>query len=152
PSLFNTSRTLARKVEPGVVTFDINRNCALRMRVIISPIGSLSAISFLPLPARLHEPGDQPVRTEFAQSDTRQFQLRIISAWTAGEFATIANAFARRIARKLLQFQDRGKTLLDRQLLVLDDRAEFRTLRRILLRQAPAHFVLLDHAFLSHFV
>src|SRR5215831_14461006 len=118
PSDLRTSSTRSRCLEPGIETFDLLRICALRMRVIISPIGSFTAIA-PSLPARLHKAGNQALGAKLTQRDTAETMLTVIRARTPAELATITNARARGIARQLGQLQGRGKTLLHRQLLVV---------------------------------
>src|SRR5918995_2784279 len=106
PSDLRTSRTRARSFEPGVMTVPRRRICALRIRVSISPNGSL-IIRCPPLPAGLHEARDQTLGAEFAQSDARHAELAVVSARTAGHFATVANAGRARVARQFSQLEAR---------------------------------------------
>src|SRR6476646_11957536 len=99
PSDFSTSRTLARIFEPGVETLDFERICALRMRVIKSLIGSCVDMSDPPLPARLHEPGNQALGAEITQRDAAELVLAINRARAARHLATVADPRRRRIAR-----------------------------------------------------
>src|SRR3569833_4239616 len=99
PSALSTSATRSRCLEPGIETLDLARICALRMRVIISPIGS-STIS-APLPARLHEARNQALVAEVAQRDTAQLVLAVVRMRTARQLATVMNANLRRNARQL---------------------------------------------------
>src|SRR5689334_3233725 len=121
PSVLSTSRTRSRCFEPGIDTFDLLRICALRMRAIISPIGSLTAIA-PSLPARLHKTGDQALRPELTQRDTAQAMLTVIGARTAAQLTAVADARLGRVARQFRQLQRRSKTLFHRQFLVVRDR------------------------------
>src|SRR4029079_314587 len=123
PSLLSTSSTRSRSFEPGIETLPLLRICALRMRAIISPIGSLTAIC-PSSPARLHEAGDQALVAKLAQGDTAQPLLAVIAAWSAGHLAAIADAGGRGIARQFGELQRRREALLNRQFLVLHDRLE----------------------------
>src|ERR1700686_1026981 len=102
-------------------TFDLVRICALRMRAIMSPIGSLTAIA-IPLPARLHEAGNQALGAEVAQRDAAETMLAVVTARAAAQFATVANARGRRIARQFGKLEGGGEPLLHRQVLVVGDR------------------------------
>src|SRR3954453_207735 len=109
--------------EPGVVTLPFLRICALRMRVSISPKGSLIAIA-PSLPARLHQAGDETLRPELTQRDARHLHLAIICARTAGHLTAIADAHSGRVARKIGKPDARLEPLLHRQLLVIGDRLQ----------------------------
>src|SRR5665213_833016 len=106
PSDFSTSSTRPRKVDAGVETTLRRRICALRMRVSISPIGSLTLIvqkSFLP--ARLHETGNLPEIAEFTHRDAAELGLAIDAARTPRELAPVAVPARRGIARQLGQLE-----------------------------------------------
>src|SRR5712691_2575955 len=102
PSVLSTSSTRSRCLEPGIETFDLFRICAFRMRAIISPIGSFTAIA-PSLPARLHKARNQAFRAKLAQRDTAQAMLAIIGARTAAELAAIAYACFGGITRQFSQ-------------------------------------------------
>src|SRR5438270_12743882 len=95
PSVFRTSSTRARSFEPGVETLDLLRSCALRIRVIISPSGSLSDIARFSSPARLDETGYQPLGSQIAKRDSAQFELAVVAARTARHLTAIAKPGAR---------------------------------------------------------
>src|SRR5579862_1675967 len=149
PSVLSTSSTRSRCLEPGIETFDLARICALRMRAIMSPIGSFTISSLLP--ARLHEAGNKPLGTELAQRDAGQAMLAVIGARPAGHLAAVAHAIDRRIARQFGQLESRGKTLFGRQFLVARDRLESRTPAGILLGQLLTSIVLFDRTLLRHY-
>src|SRR6185369_14613562 len=130
-------------------TLDLDRICALRMRAIMSPIGSFTAIA-APLPARLHKTRNQAFRTELAQRDTAEFVLTIVRARPARQLAAIADASLRRIARHFGKLKGGGKTVLHRQLLVMHDRFELGATIVVLLRQLAPSLILLDRTLLSH--
>src|SRR5258708_17405016 len=106
PSGSMLSSTLARIFEPGVVSLPLRRICALRIRVSISPNGSFTDM-IRPSPARLDQTRDEALRPQFPQRDARHLHLAIIAARTAGDFATVANAHGRGVARQFRQFEAR---------------------------------------------
>src|ERR1700719_1764889 len=128
PSVLSTSSTLARILEPGVETLGLARICALRIRVMRSLIGSCVDMSDPPLPARLHEPGNQALGAEFTQRDAGQLVLAVGRARTARQLAAVADARRRRVARHLGKLQGRREALLHRLGLVGDDRLQTRAL------------------------
>src|SRR3981081_3744017 len=150
PSVFSTSSTLARIFEPGVETLGLARIWALRMRVMRSLIGSCVDMSDPPLPARLHEPGNQALGAEFTQRDTAELVLAIDRARASGHFAAMADTGRRRIARKLGELQGRGKPLFHRLLLVGDDGLQLRALGGGVLGHPLAPVVFLDRTLLCH--
>src|ERR1700722_6498782 len=114
------------------------------MRVNRSPTGSFMGMVRSSLPARLHEAGDQPFRAEFTERDARQLVLAVIGARPAGQFAAVADARRRRIARQFSELQARREALLDRLRLIVDDRFQPRPPAGKLLRHPAAPVVLLD--------
>src|SRR4249919_316033 len=125
PSVLSTSSTRSRCLEPGIETFDLLRICALRIRAIISPIGSFTAIA-PSLPARLHKARNKAFGAKLAQRDTAQAMLAVIRAWTPAELAAITYARLGGITRQFSQLQSSCETLFHRQLLVVRDRFELR--------------------------
>src|SRR5690349_8023483 len=123
PSLFSTSRTRARSFEPGVETVPRRRICALRMRVSISPNGSL-IMRCPPLPAGLDEAGDQAGGAELAQGDAGHAELAIVGARATGDLAAVADAGRVRVAGNLGQLEARVETLLHGLRLVVGDRQQ----------------------------
>src|ERR1700690_4489501 len=130
-------------------TFDLARICALRMRAIMSPIGSLTPLA-IPLHARLHEAGNQGLGDEVAQRDAAETMLAVIGARPAGQLAAIANAGGRGVAREFGELEGGGETLLHRQRLVAGDLLELAATIGELLRHLAPPVVLLDHTLLSH--
>src|SRR5690242_5717339 len=122
PSDLRTSSTRARRVEAGDETVPRRRSCALRMRVSISPIGSVRLIVLFSLPARLDHAGDLPKVAELAQRDTAHLELPVVATRTARHFATIADAARRRVARQRGQLELSLEAHLRGGLLVLGDR------------------------------
>src|ERR1700686_209920 len=149
PSAFSTSSTVARIFEPGVETLGLARIWALRMRVMRSLIGSCVDMS-APLPARLHEPGNQALGAEFTQRDAGKLVLAIDRTRTAGQFAAVADPGRRRIARHLGELQRCGEPLFHRLGLVGDDRLQLRALGGGVLGHPLAPVVLLDRTLLCH--
>src|SRR5215470_11510494 len=117
PSVLSTSSTLSRSREDGVDTFDLLRICALWMRAIISPSGSIMARP--PSPARLDQAGDQPLGAEVAQRDAGELVLAVDAARAARNLAAIANPGRRRVTRQLGKLQRRREPLFHRLGLVL---------------------------------
>src|SRR4029079_16288490 len=96
PSCCRTPSTRSRSLDAGVVTFDLPRSCALRMRASMSPIGSVKLICLFSfcvrrLPARLDQARDQALVAELAQSHARHLHFAVIGARTPSQLATIAN-------------------------------------------------------------
>src|SRR5215470_12245751 len=149
PSVLSTSSTRSRCLEPGIETLDLLRICALRIRAIMSPIGSFTAIA-PSSPARLHKARDEALGTKLAQRDAAQAMLAVIRTRTAAEFAAVAYARLRGITRHFSKLQGSGKTLFHRQLLVVRDRLELRApVGKLLCHLAPP-VVLLDRTLLRH--
>src|SRR5687767_1581538 len=97
--------------------------CPLRIRVSMSPSGSLIAILAIPaLPARLDHARDLALRGQLPERDARQAELAVVSARTARQDAAVADAHLGTIARQLRQLQGRVETLLGIAALVHDDR------------------------------
>src|SRR6218665_2370816 len=133
PSDCSTSSTRPRRVEAGVETEFLRRIWALRMRVSISPIGSVRAICVLSLPARLDQTRDLPEVAKLAQGDTAHLHLAIVGARTTGHFAAVAHAAGRRIARQGSELELGGETLFQRQLLLHGEGLELGALGTVLL-------------------
>src|SRR5437588_4676733 len=137
--------------EPGVVTLPFLRICALRMRVSMSPKGSLSAIA-PSLPARLYEAGDETLRPKLTQRDARHLHLAIIGARPAGHVATIADAHGRGIARRIGKPDARLEALFHRQLLVVGNHLQLVAAVGVLLDQPHLALVVFNCTLLSHYV
>src|SRR5690606_2813493 len=117
PSSARTSSTQPRSFDAGVTTLPLPRSCAFRMRVIISPNGSVIVMR-VSSPARLHHAGDLPPGREVPERDTRHAQLAVIRLATAGQLAAVMNTGLGRVARKLRELQLRIEALFDRQGLI----------------------------------
>src|SRR5215467_2766091 len=149
PSVLSTSSTRSRCLEPGIETLDLLRICALRIRAIMSPIGSFTAIA-PSSPARLHKARDEAFGAKLAQRDAAQAMLAVIRARTPAELAAVADARLRGIARYFGKLQGGSKTLFHRQLLVVRDRLELRApIGKFLCHLSPP-VVLLDRTLLRH--
>src|SRR5215471_41764 len=120
------------------------------MRVIRSPIGSVIAMARPSSPARLHEAGNQALRSEVAQGDAAHLDLAVEPARTARHLAAIADARCRAVARQRGELQRSGEPLLHRPRLVLRDRLEARPTSRLGLGHLAPPVVLLDRALLRH--
>src|SRR5919112_6437086 len=97
PSDFSTSSTRARSLEPGVETVPRRRICALRIRVSISPNGSL-IIERPPLPARLDEARDQALGAELPERDAGHAERAVVGPRAARDLAAVADAGRVRVA------------------------------------------------------
>src|SRR5882762_10716313 len=115
PSRFKTSRTLARIFEAGAATTAWRARCPLRIRVSMSPRGSV-IMARLPSPARFEHAGDQAGGGQLADRDARQLELPVIAARPPGQGAPIANPRVGAVARQLRQLQLRLEALLGRRL------------------------------------
>src|SRR3546814_8033149 len=104
PSRFSTSSTFERSFEAGLITTCLRALCPLRIRVSISPRGSLIAMDRPPSsPARLDDARDQPGRAEVAQCDTRHLELAVDTAGTTGQLTAVPDADPRTVPRHLRQ-------------------------------------------------
>src|SRR5271165_7448492 len=83
-------------------TVGLPADCALRMRVKRSAIGSVILI-VRASPARLGQAGNLTLVGRFAQLGARQPEFAVHAARTPGNRATVALPRRRRIARLLLQ-------------------------------------------------
>src|SRR5215470_1222248 len=111
------------------------------MRDNRSPSGSFIDIVRVSLPARLQQPGNQPLRAEFAQRNSRQFMLAVISTRPASQLATIANPRCRGVTRQFGEFERGSKSLFDRLGFVARDCLEPRSSARIFFRHPAAAVV-----------
>jgi hypothetical protein len=120
--------------------------CPLRMRVSISPRGSVKAIE-VSLPARLGHAGDQALVGQITQLNTAQAELAIIAA-RAGGGAAVANARRVRVARDFRQLQTGDQTLGIISRLVSRHSLQLGILRGILLNEGLARsFLLIELSF-----
>src|ERR1700678_3256494 len=102
PSSFSTLRMASLSFEAPTPTVGLPADCALRMRVRRSAIGSVMLILGAS-PRRLGKARDFPAARSFAQLGARQAELAIHAARAAGDRAAIALAMRARIARLALQ-------------------------------------------------
>src|SRR5690606_30678690 len=126
------------------------RICALRMRVSMSPRGSVMTICRVSLPARLDEARDEPGGAEIAKGDARHLQLAVEAARAAGDLAAVADARRRRIAGQLGQLELGLEALLKGQALVAGDRLQLPPPGGVTGGQLAAPLVLLDRTLLGH--
>src|SRR3954469_19997225 len=136
--------------EAGVRMESLRACCPLRMRVRRSPRGSVIAIPWAPLPARLDDTRDQALVGQIPEHDPRQAELAIISARTAGQLAAVTDARRVPVARQLRHFQARDQALGLVLRLVVRDRFELRVLRSLLLDELLATLVLVDRTQFRH--
>src|SRR5258708_30846766 len=126
--------------------------CPLRMRVSISPSGSVITIFDCPsLPARLDHAGDLPGRGQLSDRDARYLELAIVGPRTTSELAPVVDADLGGVARQLRQLETCGEALLHRQRLVLCDLLLISPLCRVALGHALALLVPLDFTRRRHF-
>src|SRR3546814_16921288 len=103
PSRFSTSSTFERSFEAGLITTCLRALCPLRIRVSISPRGSLIAMDRPPSsPARLDDARDQPGRAEPAPCDTRHIELAVETPGPSGQRPAVQEAKPRTAPRRLL--------------------------------------------------
>src|SRR3954447_1636610 len=151
PSRRSTSSTFSRSLEPGAFTADFCAICPLRMRVSMSPSGSLIAIGAFPLlPARLDHARDLAVRGQLAQRDPRQTELPVVGPRPPGDHAAVADPHPRAVAGHRRQLEGRLEALLRLARAVHHDLLQLGPLRGVALHQDLAVLVLLDGALLRH--
>src|ERR1700689_1136386 len=97
--------------EAPTPTVALPADCALRMRVRRSAIGSVMLI-VRASPARLRKARDFPAARGFAQFGARQAELAIHPARAAGDRAAIPLTMCARIARLALQLRLSGVAFL----------------------------------------
>src|SRR5215468_3279650 len=131
-------------------TFDLLRICALWMRAIMSPSGSIKAIARSSLPARLDEARDEAAGTEFAQRNPAHLELAVKAPRPAGDFAAVADPRPRRVARQFGKLEGGGEALLHGLALVARDRPKLRAPLRKSYLQASPPIVLLNRTLLRH--
>src|SRR4051794_12122075 len=98
PSSLRTWTTAAFTLVAGMSTAGRSMRLALRMRVSRSARGSV--IMVVPSPARLHDPGDQPVEGQVTEADPAHAELAVHRPGPAAQPAAQADADA--IARQEL--------------------------------------------------
>src|SRR5262249_30619800 len=120
------------------------------MRVIISPIGSFRFIVGSSLPARLDQPGDEPLGAKFPYGDAAHCQFAVIGPWPAGHLAAVADTRSRPVARQSCKPDGSIETLFKRLVLVAGDCLEARPLAGVLLGKPASPVVLFDRTRLRH--
>src|SRR5271169_6792278 len=150
PSRFSTSSTLARIFEAGEATTAWRARCPLRIRVSMSPNGSLIVIAGILLPARLEHAWDLPRGGKLAQRNPRQLELPVKAARPAGQGAAVAHPRRRAVARQQCELELRCKTLLGRRGSVDRDLLEPSPSGGDLLGEFDPPGILLDRALFCH--
>src|SRR5216683_7748050 len=150
PSRFSTSSTLERILDAGDATTAWRALCPLRIRVSISPRGSLIVIEATLLPARLDHPRDLPRGGEFAQRDARHPELPVIAARAAGQGAAVTHAGLGAVARQLGEFQLCIKSLLRRRRPIDSNRFQPCPPSGVVLGELHPSGVFLDRALFGH--
>src|SRR6056297_35907 len=148
PSAAKTSSTRTRILEAGVRTVDLPRIWELRIRVSISPIGSF--ISLPSSPARFHDTGQLPGRTQIAQRDTGNLEFAVIRMRTPRKLAAVVQPGRRAVARQLRKLQGGAEPLFHRLAFVTDDLFQRGAFLGETIHQLLALLFALDHCFLSH--
>src|SRR3982750_2952170 len=138
-----------RSFEAGVRIESLRACWPLRMRVSMSPSGSVIAIR-IPLPTRLHDTGNQALVGQVPEHDPRQAELAIISARPSGQLAAVADARRVPVARQLRHLETSNQPLGLVARLIVRDRLELRVFRRILLNELLATLVLVDRTQFRH--
>ena len=139
------------KLREGMAIESSPAICPLRMRVSISPKGSLNAIFLAPrLPAGLDDAGQMSGGGQLAQCNARQFHLAVHAASPSRELAAVPNPRLRSVARQFGELHLRREPFLDRLRPILGNRLQRTTLGIVLLGHLDPALVLLDRAGLSH--
>src|SRR5713101_7738130 len=86
PSRFNTLAISAFRREYGTSTSGLSALFALRIRVSMSPMES---VTFIGLPTRLHHAGDFTLAGQFAEADAADLEPPNIRAPTAAVLAAV---------------------------------------------------------------
>ena len=107
--------------------------------------------SFQPLPARLHNAGQQTLVGHIAQGVPAQPKIPVITPGAAGQPATVTMAGPRAVARQLLDFTVDAE-FLNRIRRIFKLFFQCRTLGSIFSNQAIALFLALNHGLFSHCV
>src|SRR3546814_7678388 len=81
--------TRTRSLDAGLTTLSLRACWPLRMRVSISPRGSVNGIVYT-LPAGLREAGDHALVAQFPQHDPRHSEFAINSSPAASHLAAVA--------------------------------------------------------------
>src|SRR3546814_13974346 len=102
PSRSRTPSTFARNADAGQHTVLLPTRCPFRMRVSISPKGSLIDITALLLPAGLHHAGNLSRRRAVAQRDARKLKLALDrQSVVSGEVVSVrVDLGGRRLSKK----------------------------------------------------
>src|SRR5271155_3688345 len=142
PSSFNTLRMASFSFEALTPTVGLPADCALRMRVRRSAIGSVMLI-VRASPARLRKARNLAAVRSLAQLRARQPELAVHPAGAPGDRATVALPHGAGIARQLLERRLRGRALFRPGLRVADQLFEFSATGGVFLRHLQS--LLLAH-------
>src|SRR5450631_1873503 len=130
-------------------TVGLPADCALRMRVKRSAIGSVMLI-VRASPAGLRQARNFPTIGRFAQFRARQSKLAVDTARPPRNRAAVALPGSRRIARLFLQFHLRGGAFLRSGLRIADQLFELGASGSVFLRYLEAALLAHEHVRLGH--
>src|SRR5450631_1333253 len=149
PSSFNTLSMASFSFEAPTPTVGLPADCALRMRVRRSAIGSVMLI-VRASPAGLGQTRNLAAIGGLAQLGARQSELAVNTARPAGNGASIALARRGRIARLLLQLDLRGGALFRPGLRFADQLFELGASGSVFLGYLEAALLAHEHVRLGH--
>src|SRR3972149_3619971 len=92
PSSFSTLAMATLILEEGMTTRSCRAETALRIRVSMSAMGSVTATTTPPLPTRLRYAGDLPLQRQVAEADATQREGAHVAARPAAQLAAVALA------------------------------------------------------------
>src|SRR5215831_16029044 len=138
-------------LDVGICTVAFSANCALRMRVSMSAIGSVMLIvSPQALPAGLHYARNLAAHRYVAQLVAAQAELAEHASRPPSQLAAIAQSRGAGIARQLLQLATGRPAIVIGKLGVGDDREQLGAPLRTFLDDQPALLVAVDDSRLGH--
>src|ERR1700731_4132970 len=149
PSSFKTLRMASFSFEAPTPTVGLPADCALRIRVKRSAIGSVMLI-VRASPTRLRQAWNLAAIGRFAQFRARQPELAIHPARAPGNRTAIALPRRARVARLLLQFHLRGGALFRTRLRVADQLFELGASLSVFIRYFEAALLAHEHVRLGH--
>src|ERR1700678_1610794 len=149
PSSFRTLRMASFSFEAPTPTVGLPADCALRMRVRRSAIGSVMLI-VRASPARLRQARNLAAIGGLAQLGARQPELAVHAARTPGDGAAVALPRCRRVPRLLLQFRLSRFPGFPSGLRIADQLFELGAPRSVFLRYLEAFLLAHEHIRLGH--
>src|SRR5260221_3436253 len=149
PSSFSTLRMASFSFDAPTPTVGLPADCALRMRVRRSAMGSVMLI-VRASPAGLRQARNFPTIGRLAQFGARQSKLAVHAARTSGYGTAVALPARRRIARLLLQFDLRLFALLRPGLRIADQLFELGAPGGVFLRYLEAALLAHEHVGFGH--